>query len=546
MREIVFFRLISFKNNLLYLIKHRAAKTWGAGIFSLFTVGGLYFGLWEGLQFITSLGGLGVVIIKKVLFILFFILFFMIAISFGVLFYGMGFKNKETAYLISLPIEREKILSYKFGEAFLFSTWIPSLGLILFFLSYAFVARVSLIFPLVASFYIIPFFIIASFLGYLTTLFLAKFINKGKILLWLGLFCGLVAFLYFLYFGNPHRGGLLFFLSEEVVFFKVAKLWYLPYSWPAYGLIHWEDKAWGKSLLYFLNLWSLAFLVLSFVPSLQRRFIDSYFLQFSYLHKKRSYLSFVEKVFSKISFLPNYLRSFMVKDVKFFTREPAFWLQLIVFFGILFFYFTNLRKFSYHRLEDVWKSLLTFLNTFSILCVVSAMSVRFVFPQWSLEGRNYWILKLSPIPLGKVFLEKIILSLGVFLPISIFLISLSNLMLKIEFLFFFLTLVIVIISTFTMVTISLGLGAIFANFKQRYYLQAVESFGGFVVLMLNLGYVFFTVFLFGGLSHFYFLNKLSNFLPLLKRSLILWMIASLVFSLAATLLGMKKIAEKEY
>ena len=110
MKKIILAQLNSLKNSLFFLKKNNP-QNFSLGVFLvIFSITGIYLGIWKGLAFIVSLGSLGTVIIKKIIFILFFILFFMIAISFGILFYGAGFKSKETAYLFSLPFDIETII----------------------------------------------------------------------------------------------------------------------------------------------------------------------------------------------------------------------------------------------------------------------------------------------------------------------------------------------------------------------------------------------------------------------------------------------------
>jgi hypothetical protein len=174
------------------------------------------------------------------------------------------------------------------------------------------------------------------------------------------------------------------------------------------------------------------------------------------------------------------------------------------------------------------------------------MSIRFVFPQWSVEGRNFWILKLTPISLKKIFWEKFILSFSILFIISETLIFISNYMLKVGDIFFNTTLFIVAISSVTVVSLSLGLGAYFANFRQEYYLKAVESFGGFMALVVNFGYTFLTVFLFGTLAYFYSIGKLINFNDMLIVSLVIWSTLSLSVAVLAGCLGLRRLQNKEY
>jgi ABC-2 type transport system permease protein len=545
MKELFLERFLSLKNRLYFSWRKSPRKFFVVVTFIVATLGGVYLAIWEGLDFIVSLGGLGTVIVKKIIFILFFILFFMVATSFGVLFYGVGFKSRETGFLLTLPVREEEIVFYKFIEAMVLATWIPFLGLSLFFLAYAQVGRTNALLPLVSLLYTTPFLVISCFFGYLGVLFITRFFNLKKFFLIMVVFLSL-GYLFYSHQFKPYQEGLLYFLSEEIAFLRLSKTWFLPFSWPGHGLIYFEDYEFRKSLIYLANLWSLSLFLLLYIHSFKKVFMRIYYHQFSLIHKKLDTKDYLDLIISKVKILPRYMRTFFIKDIKLFLREPSLWLQFLVFFGILFFYFLNLRRLSYHLLGVIWKNLLTFLNTFSILCIVSAMSTRFVFPQWSLEGRNFWILKLTPVSLRKIFREKFILSFTGLFIISELLISVSNYMLKVEDIFFNITLFILFISTFTMVSISLGLGAYFADFKQEYYLKAVESLGGFVTLVTNFGYAFLTVFLFGTITHLYFSGKLANFDGILRMAIILWTILSLGISLFISWWGLRNLEGKEY
>lgn len=545
MQRLISIRLFSIRNKISFLIKLSPKKFVYGFIFILVSTAGVYFAIYEGLNFIISLGGLGPVIIKKLIFILFFLLFFLVSVSFGVLFYGLSFRSKEAQFLLALPIPREKILNFKFIEATILASWIPFLGTFFFFLAYSNMGNVGPSLALVSLLFSVPFFIISCFFGYLTALFIARYFNLKGMFLTAGVILLLIFIFYSNLFISPERKDIFYYLSEEVVFLKFSKIWFLPFSWPGYGIIAFEDCDFRKSILYLTNLWSLAFLCLTFLSSPGKLFISVYHRQFAGQGKKTKSKDSLTLIFSRLN-LPPYFSSFIVKDIKLFIREPSLWLQFLIFFGILFFYFLNLRNLSYHLLEPMWRNLLTYLNTFSILCIISAMSVRFIFPQWSLEGRNFWILKLTPISLRKIFLEKFLLAATILSLISLFLISVSNLMLKIPPYFFFLTFFMILLSTITLVSISLGLGGYFVNFKEEYYLKAVESFGGFITLVISFGYIFLTISLFSFLTHLYFIGKLPGFKTIVILAVILWSIMSIFISLITLGVGMKELSQKEY
>ena len=554
MNKLISIRLLSLRNSATALIRHSPRKFIYRLTFIIFAIAGIYCAIFGGLHFIVSLGGLGSAIIKKVIFILFFILFFMVGVSFGVLFYGTAFKSREAHFLLTLPLNRGKIMTFKFLEAAFFASWIPFLGIFFFLLAYSNVGRINplLLFydvnfslAIISPLFVAPFFVISCFFGYLLTLFVARFLNLRIIFFVAGAILFLIFMIYFNYPRPSQHKSIIFLLSEEVALLKYSKLWFLPFSWPAYGIISFEDGDWKRCLLYLANLWSLALLCLAYVSYPGKAFLSIYYQQFIGAEKRAKGKDYLSIIFSCLKLRP-YLRAFIVKDIKLFAREPSLWLQFLIFFGILFFYFLNLRKFSYHLLEPMWKNLLTFLNSFSILCIMSAMSIRFVFPQWSLEGRSFWILKLSPLTLRKIFMEKLLLAGVILSIISLVLIYVSNHMLEITHFFSFLTTFIILLSTITMASISLGLGGYFADFKEEYYLKAVESVGGFIAIVLTFGYTVLTITLFLGLSHLYFTDKLPHLKSILLMALTFWSIFSILVSIVSLWLGMKGLNKMEY
>ena len=537
-------KLLSFKNITFFYRRRHPLKFFLIILCIILTIIGIYFALVEGFNFLIHLGGIGSVILKRLLFIMFSILFFMIAISFGILFYTSGVKSKETEFHLLLPQSLPRITYFKFWEAVFLSSWIPLVGLIIFSFAYTKINHLSFTYPFIAIFHFIPFIIIASFLGYITSLGVLRFLNIKKFFIFSLILTLLLILLYKKELTQEKT--VLYFLSEKVAFLKFSQLWYLPYSWVTKGLVALEENYWGKVLIYLSNLYSLSALCVIFVPLLGDKFFLPCFYKHFYASHKKTYPTSLWDNILKIKFLPVSLRNFLLKDIKLFLREPALWLQFLVFFGLLFFYFLNLRKFSYHAMEPIWKNLISFLNTFSVLCIVCSLSIRFVFPQWSLEGRNFWILKLAPFSLKEIFLEKFIFS---FLPLAIIsggLILVSNIMLESQPSTFYFTLFITLITCFVTISFSLGLGAYFADFKRDYYLKAVESIGGVIALILNLTYIIITIFTFASINHLFLRGKILFLKRVTNTFLVLWTSLSILFSFVTLKLGYNKLEKKEY
>ena len=184
------------------------------------------------------------------------------------------------------------------------------------------------------------------------------------------------------------------------------RIWFLPFSWAAYGLNSIEDGRWAQAAVYLFNLWALAAFCLSLVPLCANSFYLAYDRSGSSAGWAKPGKDHIAYFFDGLKVFSSCARAFLIKDIKFFMREPGLWLQSLVFFGILFIYFINFRRLSFDDMAGPWKNLILFLNMFSLLAVTAGMCVRFVFPQWSLEGKNFWILRLSPVSMARIFYEK--------------------------------------------------------------------------------------------------------------------------------------------
>jgi len=537
-------RLKSFKNLASRYFRNYPFRFLSIVFFSFTAIFGVYLVILEGFTFLVSLGGFGSIIIKRLFYILFFIIFFMLGISFGVLFYTASFRSRETEFLLTLPIEIRKISFFKFIESTLLASWIPILGLIVFIASYAKINHIPIFLPLLSFVYFIPFILISCFLGYLVCVSVLKFFNLKKLFIFV-ILVFIATFLLFTKSFKKETKDIFYLLSEEIIFFKISKTWFLPFSWVPWGIIHFEDGNLLRSFVFLANLWSLSLLCLNSLFLKGGNIFTNIFIRHSIPKHKYYHKSLLDKLL-RMKLLPHHFRNFFLKDIKLFIREPILWLQFLIFFGLLFFYFLNLRRFSYHLLDDLWKNLIVFLNTFSVLCIVGALAIRFVFPQWSLEGKSYWILKLSPIALKSIYLEKFILSFLIMFLTSLVLIFTSNQMLKASMPIFYLTFYIELIASFSLVSFSLGLGAYFADFKTDYYLKAVESLGGLVALVLNFSYVVITVFIFTFINHLFIIGKLINFKKYLLTTIYLWTGISFFLVYILTYVGLRKLKEKEY
>jgi len=95
-------------------------------IISFFVVGYLVLAFelfFHGMKFIAKFPGLGAVLTERLLFTLFAFLFALLLLSNLVIAYTNLFRNRETAFLLTLPVSTQTIFNWKFIETIILASW---------------------------------------------------------------------------------------------------------------------------------------------------------------------------------------------------------------------------------------------------------------------------------------------------------------------------------------------------------------------------------------------------------------------------------------
>jgi len=187
--------------------------------------------------------------------------------------------------------------------------------------------------------------------------------------------------------------------------------------------------------------------------------------------------------------LPNDSRAVLVKDVRVFWRDTTQWGQSLLLFGLLAAYIINLKNFSARLNNPFWIHLISYMNLGACSLNLATLTTRFVFPQFSLEGKRLWIVGMAPLGLKKVIRIKYTLACLVSMFVTGTLIFMSCKMLKMPWnQIAYFTLVIAIM-TLTLNGLAMGLGVIYPNFKEDNPSKIVSGFGGTFCLVLSFLYI---------------------------------------------------------
>jgi ABC-2 type transport system permease protein len=187
------------------------------------------------------------------------------------------------------------------------------------------------------------------------------------------------------------------------------------------------------------------------------------------------------------------MRALVIKDVRVFWRDPAQWTQFAIFFGLLSIYVLNLRNVALNFHSEFWETVISHLNLGASSLTLSTLTTRFVFPQFSLEGRRLWILGLAPIDLRKVLLQKYWLSFAVSASITVGLMITSSLMLHLPMHKLLIFALQIAVMSATLCGVAVGLGALFPNLKEDNPSKIVSGFGGTLCLVISFIYITFFI-----------------------------------------------------
>jgi len=457
---------------------------------------GLLYGLFfEGFSFLDSIHA---EVISLVFNAFFSSLMVMLVFSTGILLYGNMYCSPEARLLLTLPVRAEAIFAHKFIDAMWFSSW----GFILLgspmLVAYGIVRGAPwtyylLLLPFMLSFAMIP----AAVGGMLCMTFVAWLgqLRVHALALLLGVVAAGAVWLGWSLLGSAAAGGVTAEWFDTVITrLSIAEQKFLPSWWLSSGLIEaarWREQPEARFASLSEAVKFLAVLVSNgmLLYLLARRLAGStYQLGFSQLvgempaRRQRRIAWFDEALSAAGTARGRPMRLLLVKDLRLFRRDISQWSQFAIFFGLLGFYFFNLRSFHYNL---AYASMISFLNLAVAGLILSTFTTRFVYPMISLEGRRFWILGLLPVHRDQIVWSKFLFSfIGGVLPCC-GLLCLSDSMLGISFALLCVHEICGVVLCLGLSGIAVGLGAWMPDLREPSPAKIAAGFGGTLCLVLS-------------------------------------------------------------
>jgi ABC-2 type transport system permease protein len=402
------------------------------------------------------------------------------------------FLAKDLDLLVAAPVGGVRIYLAKLSETVVHSSWMVALLALPILSAYGIVFGGGPLFPLVAVGAFVPFLTLPAVLGVIVTMLLVNVFPARRTRELLGLIglAGLGVVLILLRVIQPERlarpEGFQNFLDYLVVL-RTPTSPLLPSEWATSMIMNWLLRIADPRPV--LALWGSAAAALAVGAAAHSAlFLPGYSkAQEGAERKVRRPLRGPLGV--ALRRLPPAKREFVLKDLRLFFRDNTQWSQLILLAVLLLIYIFNIKSLPIHsgeRIPFALVTLISFLNLGLAGFVLAAVAARFVFPGLSLEGRQMWLLRSSPLDQRAMLWSKYWMGTAPLLLLALAITILTNALLRVTP--FMMAVGVGTITLYTLAACALALtfGVYFPQFGTENAAQIPTSFGGVVYMMASL------------------------------------------------------------
>jgi ABC-2 type transport system permease protein len=402
------------------------------------------------------------------------------------------FLAKDLDLLVGAPIGWFRLYLAKLGETVVHSSWMVALLALPIFTAYGVVFSGGPLFPFVAIAAVVPYLVLPAVAGSVLTVLLVNVFPARRTRELLGLVgIGAVAVVVvMLRVIRPEQlarpEGFQNFVDYLTVLKTPTSPW-LPSEWAAEMIMNWLTRV--SDPWPIIRLWGAGAVALTVGALVHRELFHLGYskAQEGAARKMRRVLR--GPAATALAWLPPQKREFLFKDMRLFFRDNTQWSQLILLVVLLLIYIFNIKSLPIHSGERVPFALVTvisFLNLGLAGFVLSAVAARFVFPGISLEGRQMWLLRSSPLDPRAMLWSKYWMGTIPLLVLAISITMLTNWLLQVSAFMMAVGLATIVLYTLAVSALALTFGVFYPQFGTENAAQIPTSFGGVVYMMTSL------------------------------------------------------------
>ena len=399
------------------------------------------------------------------------------------------FLAKDLDLLVAAPVGGVRLYLAKLAETIVHSSWMVALLALPIFTAYGIVYRGGLLYPFVALAAFIPYLILPAVVGTALTLVLVNVFPARRTRELLGLIAtgAVVIVLVSLRFLRPEQLAQPEGFRNLVDYLAVLRTptsAFLPSEWTASMVMNWLLRVadpWPVA-----KLWGTAAVAVTLGAMLHGRLYSLGFSKAQEGAERKIRRPLRGPLSRLLRSLPASRREFILKDLRLFFRDNTQWSQLILLAVLLLVYLFNIKSLPLHSGERVpfrLVTLISFLNLGLAGFVLAAVAARFVFPGISLEGRQMWLLRSSPLDPRSMLWSKYWLGTVPLLLLALIITVFTNWLLHVSGFMMIVAVGTIIFYTLAASALALSFGALYPQFGTENAAQIPTSFGGLVYMM---------------------------------------------------------------
>ena len=400
------------------------------------------------------------------------------------------FLARDLELLVAAPIDSIRLYLARLSETTLHSSWMVALMAVPIFAAYGIVYQGGWLFPPFAALVFVPFLVIPAVIGSaitltLVTLFPARRTRDLLSVIAVGAIGAVILFFRLIRPEQLARPEGFRNLLDFLALLRTPTSPALPSEWASKTLMGYLTGPFDALPLYLL--WTTAAALVVLGGALHRRLHATAFTRAQEGAERFVRGGRWHRILSTLLRPAGTAqREFILKDAKLFFRDTTQWSQLILLAVLVVVYVFNIRALPLFRGERVplfFVSLVTFLNLGLAGFVLAAIAARFIFPAISLEGRQMWLLRSSPLDLGAMLWSKYWTGTLPLLVLAVILISATNAILEVSAFMMVVTVGTIVVLTLAIAALALAFGTLYPQFDSSNAAQIPTSFGGLVFMM---------------------------------------------------------------
>jgi ABC-2 type transport system permease protein len=401
------------------------------------------------------------------------------------------FLARDLDMLVAAPLEWGRFYLARLVETVVHSSWMVALLSVPLLTAYGIAWHGGPLFPLVVIGALVPLLIIPGVIGSAITLLLVNVFPARRTRDILGLVTVLAA------------GGLVIFirlaapeqlarpegfrsLVDFIAVLRTPSHPLFPSEWASAMIMNWLSRV-GDPLPIAL-LWTTAGALVVIGASLHRRWYVQGFAKAQQGADHFVWGARWNAVARRLLVgMPAMRREFVLKDLRIFFRDSTQWSQLIllaVLVPVMLLNVQMLPLFSGEKVPPLLVIAIIFVTQGLAGFVIAGTAERLVFPSVSLEGRQLWLLRSSPLDSLAMLRSKYLVGVMPLLILAFTLTITTNHLLHASDFMMIVSVCTVVAYTLAVGGLALGMGTLFPQFETENAAQIATSLGGLVFMLV--------------------------------------------------------------